>query len=166
MSREQLWVVAGGVVALTLLLVALALLTVARLRAEVRELRGALADKQMRAGSDPGSVPGSAQQATYVITALPDEPRPARAEALAEPIDGRLFADIVVRETAVRAGGLVHGLRRALAPEVRNRIRFEMRRELKRSRKQRRIDTRSALRDFHARERDRLSDVSEAGDAA
>lgn len=72
---------------------------------------------------------------------------------VAEPIDGRLFTDIVVRETVVKAQGLVYGLRRALDPATRNRIRFEMKREIKRARKQRRDDLKAALRDFQARER-------------
>lgn len=64
-----------------------------------------------------------------------------------------VFADLVLRESAVRAVTLAAGLRRALSPEVRHRIRFEMRREVKRARKQRRADLRTARRDLHARER-------------
>ena len=45
------------------------------------------------------------------------------------------------------------GLRRALAPEVRNRIRFEMKREVKRSRKQRKADMKQARREWEARQR-------------
>ena len=57
---------------------------------------------------------------------------------------GSSFADIVARESAIKAVGLAHGLRRALSPEARNRIRFEMQREVKRARKQRRADQRAA----------------------
>lgn len=61
-------------------------------------------------------------------------------------VEGRLFADLVLRETVVQAASLAQGVRRALAPETRNRIRFEMRRELKLARKQRRADLRAAKR--------------------
>ena len=63
-----------------------------------------------------------------------------------ERVDSALFADLVLRETVVKAASLTHGLRRALAPEVRNRIRFEMGREVKRARKQRRADLKAARR--------------------
>lgn len=61
-------------------------------------------------------------------------------------VEGRLFADLVLRETVVQAASLAHGVRRALAPASRNRIRFEMRRELKLARKQRKADLRAAKR--------------------
>ena len=86
----------------------------------------------------------------YVITAIGSEPDP---ELVPERIDGRLFADIVLREAVVRAASLAHGVRRAVAPETRNRIRFEMRREVKRSRRQRRADLKAARRDWQARQR-------------
>ena len=78
----------------------------------------------------------------------------ARVEApLAQPIDGRLFADIVARESVVKAASWTHGLRRALAPETRNRIRFEVRRETKLAGRERRAEMKQALREFRARER-------------
>lgn len=67
-----------------------------------------------------------------------------------------MFADIVLRETVVQAAALAAGLRRALSPESRNRIRFEMRREVKRARKQRRADLREARREWEARQRARV----------
>ncbi|HWU23442.1 MAG TPA: hypothetical protein VN088_18020 [Nocardioides sp.] len=63
------------------------------------------------------------------------------------------FVDTLLRESLVRTASLAAGLRHALAPEVRNRIRFEMKREVKRSRKQRRTDLRQARREFEARQR-------------
>lgn len=63
------------------------------------------------------------------------------------------FADAVVRETVVQTASLVQGLRRALAPETRNRIRFEMKREVKRSRKDRKLEVKEALREYRARHR-------------
>ena len=64
-----------------------------------------------------------------------------------------VFADLVLKETVVQAASLFHGLRRALAPETRNRIRFQMRQEVKRSRKQRRTELREARREWAARQR-------------
>jgi hypothetical protein len=76
-----------------------------------------------------------------------------------------LFADMVLRETVVQAAALAAGLRRALSPESRNRIRFEMRREVKRARKQRRADLRQARREWEARQRSRV-DVDDDEDSA
>ena len=70
-----------------------------------------------------------------------------------DTVPAPLFADIVLRETVVQAAALAAGLRRALSPESRNRIRFEMRREVKRARKQRRADLREARREWEARQR-------------
>ncbi len=82
---------------------------------------------------------------------------PARAR-----IDGRLFADLVVRESVVKAASLAHGLRHALAPATRNRIRFEMKREVKRSRRARKDELKVALREFRARQRARIDDEDAA----
>jgi hypothetical protein len=68
-------------------------------------------------------------------------------------LPGPAFADIVLKETVVKAASLAQGLRRGLAPATRNRIRFEMRQEVRRSRKQRRADLKAAQRDLHARQR-------------
>jgi hypothetical protein len=105
----------------------------------------------------------------YVITRLGDgEPEPGQPRPPAR-IDGALFADLLLRETVVKSVALAHGLRRALAPEVRNRIRFEMKREVQRARKQRRSDLKEALRELRARERADLAGAGERhdeGDAA
>jgi hypothetical protein len=69
-------------------------------------------------------------------------------------IEGRLFADIVLRESLVKAASLGYGVRRALAPETRNRIRFEMKREVKRSRRQRRAELKEVRRRHQARQRE------------
>ncbi|WP_028471614.1 hypothetical protein [Nocardioides alkalitolerans] len=94
----------------------------------------------------------------YVITQLGRDGAPVPdgadvAEPVAARIDGRLFADVVLRETLVRAASATYGVRRALAPETRNRVRFEVRREVRRSRKERRADLKQARRDLHARQR-------------
>ena len=64
----------------------------------------------------------------------------------------------MLRETVVKAAALAHGVRRALDPETRNRIRFEMKREVRRARKQRRADARRARREWEARRRSTLHD--------
>ena len=150
MNGEQIWLVvaAGGAVALVLL-VACALLW-----RNGRRLTARLAELEARTATRSTSVPERVETAAYVITAIDDEQQaePATATAVPARIDGKLFADIVARESVIKAAGLAHGLRRALSAENRNRIRFEMKREVKRSRKQRRADLKAALRQFHARE--------------
>jgi hypothetical protein len=123
----------------------------ASLRAQLEDLDRRLTHAPPRAHPDP----------EFVITHL-GETGPATAPAAApvgapvgapvvgvdavERVDSALFADLVLRETVVKAASLTHGLRRALAPEVRNRIRFEMGREIKRARKQWRADLKAARR--------------------
>ena len=75
-----------------------------------------------------------------------------------DPPDARLFADIVLRETVVKAASFAHGVRRGLSPEIRNKMWFEMRREVKRARKQRRADLKAAQRDWKARQRAALDE--------
>ena len=131
------------------------------LRGQVDELRGPAA-----AGGEPAPPrprrPRAEDLTAYVITDAGREPDrgdaggPEGRTGGAQPegrIDGRLFADLVLREGAVRAGTLAHGLRRALAPETRNRIRFEMGREVKRARRHRRAQVREARRRVAAEER-------------
>ena len=167
MSSEQIWLAAGGALALLLLLGVLALaFVVRRLGARVSTLEAALAAAAEARAEETAPHPAAAvEPASYVITGIDrveDEP----PVAVQGRIDGALFADIVARESAIRAAGIAHGLRRALAPEARNRIRFEMRREVKRSRKQRRADLKAALRDMQAREREQMAGRRDEGDAA
>ena len=141
-------------------LLALLLVLVALLMLRVRRLEQ-LADPSPSSDADRSSAgPDNSHSASldesdrpdYVIThvgEVPDEPVPA--------VTPRLFADIVLRESVIWSAGLFHGLRRALAAESRNRIRFEMRREVKRSRKQRRADLREARREWEARQRASLA---------
>jgi hypothetical protein len=104
------------------------------------------------------------EQPDYVITHLGEPEQEQEVEAVPTVAPG-LFADLVLRETVVQTASLLHGVRRALSPETRNRIRFEMRREVKRSRKQRRADLREARREWEARQRAALVDEP-AGNAA
>ncbi len=124
----------------------------ARSRDEVATLTSRVEALLAEASAPP--APGTrAVDATpeYLIT---DVGVPRADDALPARIEGRLFADLVLRETVVRAASLTHGLRRALTPENRNRIRFEMRREVKRARKQRKADLKAARRDWEARQRE------------
>ena len=68
-------------------------------------------------------------------------------------VEPRLFADLVLRESVVKAASLAYGVRRGLSPANRNRIWFEMRREVKRARKERKAEEREAIREWRARQR-------------
>ncbi len=61
-------------------------------------------------------------------------------------ISNRLVLSATVGEPLVKSLAFAHGLRAALSPESRNRIRFEMKRETRRARKQRRQDMKAAYR--------------------
>lgn len=105
-------------------------------------------------------------RADYVITRFGDPADPDtshRREVEVRSLPRGVFADLLLRETAVRAAGVSAGLRRALAPETRNRIRFEMKQEVKRSRKQRKADLRIARREWEARQRAAGSFVTDTG---
>jgi hypothetical protein len=118
---------------------------------EALTLRAQIDDIERRLAASAAAGAGRHDDTEYVITHLGSEPEPQAAPV--PMVDGSLFADLVLRETVVQAASLAHGLRRALAPEMRNRIRFEMRREIKRSRKQRRADLKAARREWEARQR-------------
>jgi hypothetical protein len=174
-SSEQVWVLAGGALALALLvLVLFARRAAARSNRELAAARAqarALADRLAHVEESLARVQTTSRDSeSYVITRFGDEEPQVDAAPVVGRIDGKLFADIVARESAIKAAGLAHGLRRALAPEVRNRIRFEMKREVLRARKQRRADLKAALREFRARERADLTrhedERHDEGDAA
>lgn len=116
--------------------------------AELRERLAVLERADLR-GSTTEIV---AAEREFVITHLGEsesgDQLPAKVSLTAPA-----FADAVLRESVVQTAALVHGLRRALAPEARNRIRFEMKRELKRSRKARKVELKAALREYRARHR-------------
>jgi type II secretory pathway pseudopilin PulG len=148
------------VVACLLLLVAWALVATTRVRRRVtRQLAAAHAEAEalrvqveeiQRRLTEPPTVRNESE---FVITRLGEEAAPSEpVPALPAP----LFADMVLRESVVQAAALAAGLRRALSPESRNRIRFEMRREVKRARKQRRADLRAARREWEDRQRARV----------
>jgi hypothetical protein len=132
---------------------------------EAAALRERLEAVESRMGA-PAPGPTARTEHEYVITHL-GELEPAREEA---PVPVRLtapaFADAVLRESVVQTAALVQGVRRALAPEARNRIRFEMRREVKRSRRARKVEVREALREYRARHRAEVADVTGSEGAA
>lgn len=159
MSSEQVLLVAAGGVAFVALLVAVratrrasgADAAAAALAVRVGLLESAATDAPLATADDP-------DVSTYLITSIdeatPDRDRDRHRAPVAQPIDGRLFADIVARETVVKAASWTHGLRRALSPEARNRIRFEVRQGTRRAGRERRAEMKQALREFRARERE------------
>lgn len=155
MNDEILPALAAAAVAVVVAL----LLTLLRLRSQTRRaLAGARAEQEaLRARLEElerGSlarVPDEVGE--FVITEVGGRDAGFAGDAVPARIEGRLFADLVLRESVVKAASFAHGLRRALSPESRNRIRFEMRREVRRSSRQRRADVKEALRQFYARER-------------
>ncbi len=120
-------------------------------RHDAAELRGRVADLERRL-----QPPTATEEPGFVITDLPEPgTRPDRSpaeSAVPTRIEGRLFADLVLRETVVRTAGLAAGVRRALTPENRFRMRYEMSRATKRSRKLRRQELRAARRYLQERE--------------
>jgi hypothetical protein len=99
----------------------------------------------------------------FVITRVGEpEVEPEAAPTVPAPV----FADLLLKETVVQTASLVQGLRRALDPETRNRIRFHMRQEVRRSRKQRRAELREVRREWAARQRASMGAEGSAGDRA
>ena len=116
-------------------------------RAEAAELR-----ERLDALSQRVEAPARPAE-EFVITDIGNH-EAERLDTTPTRIEGRLFADIVLRESLVKAASLGYGVRRALAPETRNRIRFEMKREVKRSRRQRRAELKEMRRRHQARQRE------------
>jgi hypothetical protein len=163
-TTEQVWLAAAC--ALTTVVALAALLVAARAQGRAtraESLAASLAERVAVLESPVAQSPAPADQATFVITHL-DEPGPVEREVpVAREIDGRLFADIVARETVVKAASWTHGIRRALSPESRNRIRFQVRQETRRAGRERKAELKRALREYRARERD-AAFGSEAGE--
>ena len=134
-----------------------------RMQADVRSCRAEIADLRVQVDelSRAAGHPERDRHDDYVITALPLGTPPETAI----PGDARGaagFVSLAVGESLVRVVSLAHGVRRALSPENRQRIRFEMRREVKRARKQRRRDVRDAQRHLRTRPPAQRGGVDEA----
>lgn len=154
MTTEQVWLAAACALATAVALVALLLAARALRRAARSEAHAAVLAERIAVleSPTPDSPVADDEVGTFVITHLgSDAPRET---AVAHPIDGRLFADIVARETVVKAASWTHGLRRALSAESRNRIRFQVRQETRRAGRERKAELKQALREHRARERD------------
>lgn len=134
-------------------------------RADAREALAEVAALKVRVASEePRGGP-----VEYVITHLGEgldegagfetgAERPPQPAAFDDgKIDGKLFADLVMRETVVKAAAFGYGVRRAMRPESRNRIRFEVKREVKRSRKARRDEFKQVRREMRDRQRAAVS---------
>jgi hypothetical protein len=137
------------------LVLGLALTAPARRRVErdLRTVRADLArvtervdDLVRRSGHRSPAVP-ERPEPDYVITSLPGDeraagPRPGEPgdedPATSHLTSRRDFASVALAESALRVASLAYGVRRALSPASRSRIRFEMAQEVKRARRQRR----------------------------
>jgi hypothetical protein len=125
-----------------------------RMQAELRSHRAEIAALTARVdGLERTSErPDRDRHEDYVITALPVAAPPVASVADDSRV-GAGFVSVAAGESLVRVVSLAYGVRRALSPESRNRIRFEMRREVKRARKQRRRDVRAAQRHLRTAQR-------------
>lgn len=148
----QPWLLVAVLAVLGAVIVALTIaLTRQRRRADREIARAAAQTAALRERLDSVerrlTPSAAAPREEFVITELGREPAPeSTVPAVPARIDGRLFADLVLRESVVKGAALVHGIRRALTPENRFRMRYEFRREVKRSRKRRRLELREARR--------------------
>jgi hypothetical protein len=133
-----------------------------RTRAELRSCRAEIAALTARVDdlAHRSADPGSDRHEDYVITALPAAAAPV-PPVVGDARVGAGFVSVATGESLVRLVSLAHGVRRALSPENRNRIRFEMRRELRRARKQRRRDIREAQRHLRTQPAAQRLDVNE-----
>jgi hypothetical protein len=118
------------------------------------------------AGRDDASPGRRTEPDEFVITSL-DSAHDARLRARADVVvpgeepdalPAREFVTVALSESLVRLVSLGYGVRRALSPENRNRIRFEMGREVKRARRQRRRDLKEAKRHVRAGQRPDLTE--------
>ena len=167
------WVPVAVCATVALLAVTACILVVRRSRADLAATRREAAELRERVDALAASVAAqSARQerpedeAGFLITRVGEDPDSSSGSYVPARIEGRLFADIVLRETVVKTAALTHGVLRALTPENRNRIRFEMKREVRRSRKQRRADLKTARREWEARQRAALTGDVAGEDAA
>ena len=164
---EQVALAAAGAAALALLAGVLLLRARAAHRREVATARAEAADLRHRLDELERAV--TARSSDVVVATPLEVPVPTAADhpvIEGHVVDGRLFADLVLRESVVRAASWAAGVRRALSPQNRNRIAFEMRREVKRSRRARRAEVAEAMRAHRARQRATPAPAPGSEDAA
>ncbi len=160
MTWEQVWLIATSVIALVALLAAaMSWRRAGQAEAEVLALRQFTDLVQPPVSSVSRTVADDPNVATFVITHL-DEEEPSSPPLTPQRIEGRLFADIVARESVVKAASWTYGVRRALSAQSRNRIRFHMRQETKRAGRDRKAEMKTALREYRARARADEEDVA------
>lgn len=157
--------VVGSLAAVALLGVVVATVAVLRLRAHRRRTAAIEAGLRAELAAAHEAAVALEQQVarlqesreSYLITGMG-----AESSAPARPVPDSLVLSATLGEPLVRTLAFGHGLRRALSPEVRDRIRHEVRRETRRSRKQRRREMRQAWREARAEGR---FDAGAAGEA-
>jgi len=113
---------------------------------QLAALRGELASlaERLDQAETPKQPEGLSGGEAVVITRVGEDQGASGSGSPAA--SGRIVLSAAVGEPLVRTAAVLHGVRRALAPETRNRIRFEMKREVRRSRKQRKQDMKAAYR--------------------
>ena len=94
--------------------------------------------------------PSSPGDTAYVIT---DAGNPVGHGGTGSAVPDRLVLSATVGEPLVKVVAFGHGVRRALAPQARNRIWFEMRREVRAARRRRRRESRDLVREARAAQR-------------
>jgi len=170
MDATMLWTSAVLAVVLVAGLVAAVVATLAarrRVEAELRaarveiavltrrleEVSSASADRPTGESAPPHDVVGTGR---FLITSLVDEPPAGPGAPPVDPTGAPLpvhrFLSVAAAESLVRLVSLGYGVRRALSPTNRNRIRFEMRQEVRRSRRRRRDEVKEARRLVRARQ--------------
>lgn len=136
-----LWAALGGVAALSLVLLVVAVTAWSSgrrartreqaARADLDELRGRVEQLSAELAASRAASP-AVHDTEYVITSAGED-----ADDLPR-VPERAVLSVTVGEPLVKAAAFGYALRRVLSAESRNRIAFEMRREVKRSRKARR----------------------------
>ena len=144
MESVAVWV--ASVAAVLSLIVTLAVLlawraSARRATAEIAALRARVESLDtQRFARHPTAEPGAEPQvAEFLITDVGMEEQEATQE-----VSSGLVLSATIGEPLVKLAAFAYGVRKALTPENRNRIRFEMRREIRRARKARRAAGRAA----------------------
>lgn len=145
MEAAAVWI--SGVAAGLSLLVALAVTlawrsSMRRTSAEIEALRARVEGLDSARFARHSTTDRSGDEAPVVEFLITDAGMDQPPEP--ETASSRLVLSATVGEPLVKMAAFAHGVRRALTPENRNRIRFEMRREIRRARKARRAAGRAA----------------------